>query len=86
MPDDRFAAEQPKITGPATNHFLIEPNNDSDLPQVPRAIRCEVAGTIAIVDKDGTELPYTMAVGEVIDFRAVRVKSTGTTGTFYGWV
>lgn len=85
MPEDKFSAEQPSITGPATGHWLIEPDDNADLPRLPRAIRCESAGTIVIRDKDEVDLTYTMGVGEIIDFRGVRVLDTGTSGTFYGW-
>lgn len=82
---DKFESNAKGLTSPADEHYLIVPDDDNDLPVIPRAIRCEVAGVIVIRDRLGVELPYTMGVGDREDFRGVRVMATGTTGTFYGW-
>lgn len=81
---DRFSSTVLSSTAPGTRHYAITPSDSADLPVRPRAIRCNVAGTIVIRDELGTDLPYVMAVGEVLPFRGVRVLATGTTGTYYG--
>ncbi|MEM6650987.1 MAG: hypothetical protein AAF582_00210 [Pseudomonadota bacterium] len=82
---DEFAGAT-SFTGPATKQFLIVPDDDNDLPRIPRVIYCHVAGTVVVRDQEGTALPYAMQVGDRIDFRGRRVLATGTSGTFYGWI
>jgi hypothetical protein len=82
---DEFATFTKGLTSPATKHFAIIPDDTSDLPMIPRVIYCQEEGVVLIRDSEGVTLPYTMAVGDRIDFRGVRVMATGTTGTYYGW-
>lgn len=70
---------------PADRHFLIAPSDTVDLSPIPRAIVCQAAGTITVRDGAGTDLPYTMVVGQIMPFRGVRVLATGASGTYYGW-
>ena len=82
---DEFESFTKGLTSPATKHFAIIPDDNADLPILPRVIYCHVEGTIVVRDSEGTTLPYTMVAGDCIDFRGVRVMNTGTTGTYYGW-
>lgn len=72
-------------TNPGDVHFQIVPDNATNMTQTPRAIYCAVAGTAQVVDRAGTVLPYVMTQGQVLPFRGVRINSTSTTGTYYGW-
>lgn len=81
---DAFDQHAAGLDSPFTVHFLITPSNTENLPERPRAVRCEVAGTAVLVDERGTALSYTLEVGEVISGRIVRVNATGTTATLYG--
>lgn len=83
MPD-AFDNHPNSLESPFTRHFLITPDNSVNMTDRPRAIRCNVAGTAVLVDEAGTALSYTLAVGEVISGRIVRVNATGTTATLYG--
>lgn len=82
---DEFISFEPGLTSPATKHFAIIPDDLVDLTILPRVIYCQSEGTIVIRDEFGVTLPYTMQIGDRLDFRGVRVMDTGTTGTFYGW-
>ena len=82
---DEFEAYTKGLTSPATKHFAIVPDDNADLPVLPRVIYCQMDGTIMGRDDEGVDLPYTMGSGDRIDFRGVRVLATGTTGTYYGW-
>ena len=73
------------MTNPAEIHTLVVPNDFADLPYIPRALRCNVAGTCTIVDKLGTSLLYNVLQGEVMVFRGVRIMATGTTATMFTW-
>lgn len=76
---------QESIT-PARNHFEIVPSDTEVLPNQPKAIYCQAAGTIQIVDESGKQLAYALTAGQVLPLRATKVMSTGTTGTYYGWL
>lgn len=73
------------ITSSARDVFLIVPSDTVELPLAPKAIRCDVAGTITFraVD-DATFVTMTMAAGEILPVRAAHVKATGTTATLHG--
>jgi len=83
---DPFASNTLVPGGMATRHVTITPDDDNDLPEIPRGLYCEGAGTVAIVDEAGTEKSYTLTQGQVLTFRPVRVKASGTTATVYGWI
>lgn len=82
---DEFQTFTKGLTSPATTHFAIQPDDNNDLPILPRVIFCQTEGTIVIRDREGVDLPYTLMAGDQLAFRGVRVLSTGTTGTYYGW-
>ena len=82
---DEFQSFTKGLTSPATKHFAIQPDDGADLPILPRVIYFQTEGTIVIRDNDGVDLPYTLMAGAHLEFRGVRVLSTGTTGTYYGW-
>lgn len=82
---DEFQSFTKGLTSPATKHFAITPDDDTDLPVLPRVIYCAADGTIVVRDESGVDLSYTMIAGDRLDFRAVRVLAAGTTGTYYGW-
>ncbi|MEO0370464.1 MAG: hypothetical protein AAF231_03320 [Pseudomonadota bacterium] len=82
---DEFQSLTKGLSSPATKHFAIQPSDTADLPMLPRVVFCQTEGTIMIRDSEGVDLPYTMLAGDRLDFRGVRVLSTGTTGTYYGW-
>ena len=83
---DKFESYVPGLTSPATEHFLITPSDTDDLPYLPRVIYCQIAGNIVVRNSVNVEQTYEMAARDRLDFRAVRVMDTGTSGTFYGWV
>ena len=72
------------LESPADRHFAIVPSDTVDLAIIPRALFCQAAGTVVIRDADGTDLPYTLAQGQILPFRGRRILATGTSGTFYG--
>ena len=71
---------------PADKHFVITPNDSVDLAILPRALRIGTAGDVVVTDIDGDDVTYTCVAGELLLFRAVRIKATGTTATgIIGW-
>lgn len=81
---DAFADHRSALDSPATKHWLLTADTEADVSPRPRAIHCEVAGTITIRDEHGTELSYAMAAGDQRPFRAARITAIAS-GTFYGW-
>jgi hypothetical protein len=82
---DNFKSHQRSLESPGDRHKRIVPSDTAVVVPRPRALWCEVEGTVAIEDRDGTVLTYTLMAGQVLPFRAVRVRATGTTATVYGW-
>jgi hypothetical protein len=75
-------------TSAAVEFFEITPDDDADLPEVPRAIYVGVSGDIALVGKAGTDpvLHRSVPVGPFL-VAPSRVMETGTTATgLVGWV
>jgi len=77
------------IYAPATRHFAITPDDDTDLEATeaqPRALYIGTGGTLSMTDEVGAIVIYTVSDGQVIPFRPVRVRATGTTATgIIGW-
>jgi hypothetical protein len=68
---------------PGQRHHAIVPGPEVLSPK-PRAIWCQTAGDVTVVDEAGTSLVYTVSQGQVLDFRAHRI--TASTATLYGWI
>ncbi len=82
---DNFQHHSTGLDSPATRHFAITPSDTADVNPRPRALYCRAAGDVVIRDAAWTDLTYTLAVGDVLPFRGVRILATGTTATLYGW-
>lgn len=82
---DNFAGFAASLTSPGELHYVVTPSDSSDLDPRPRALKCLTAGNVVIRDAAGIDVTYPVEVGEVIEFRAVRVLATGTTATVVAW-
>jgi hypothetical protein len=82
MPDP-FADQFSRLDSPAARHAAITPAN-SDLATRPRALKCLTAGNVVVRDEAGVDVTYPVAAGELLQIRAVQVR-TGTTATVVGW-
>lgn len=82
---DNFENHQRGLESPADRHRAIVPSDDAPVSPRPRALWCQSAGDLAIEDRDGTVLSYAVQPGQILPFRAVKVRATGTTATVYGW-
>lgn len=82
---DRFQGHSKGLESPADTHFAIIPADGTDLVPRPRALYCQSAGTVAVMDRTGVVMGYAVQAGQVLPFRAVRVMATGTTATVFGW-
>ncbi len=82
---DNFAGFAASLISPGELHFPVVPSDTSDLNPRPRALKCIAAGNVAVRDIAGTDITYPVEVGEVLEFRAIRVLATGTTAVVVAW-
>lgn len=82
---DPFVGNAVGLSSPATRHFAITPDDDTDLAILPRAIFCAASGTAVLRDGGGQDITYNLTIGDVVPFRPSRVLATGTTATLVGW-
>ena len=82
---DAFQSNQAGLESPGERHYEITPSDSADLPRIPRALRVQTDGDVAVRDKFGTDITYPVTAGEVLPFRGVRILATGTTATVVGW-
>jgi hypothetical protein len=85
MPIDHFDTHQRGLDSPAESHQAIVPSDSTPVDPRPRALYVQTAGDLALEDRSGTVLTYAVQAGQVLPFRASRVRATGTTATVYGW-
>lgn len=85
MPVDNFESHQRGLESPADRHQAIVPSDSAPVDPRPRALYCQTAGEVAVEDRQGVVLTYAVQAGQVLPFRAARVRATGTTATVYGW-
>lgn len=82
---DSFKGLSSALADPGTRDTPIEPDDDADLPEVPRFIYVGATGDIAMIGRDaGADAEPTIwpavPVG-IHPFRPRRVMETGTTAT-----
>ncbi|WP_306116430.1 MULTISPECIES: hypothetical protein [unclassified Roseovarius] len=82
---DNFAGFAASLTSPGETHYVVSPSDTADLDPRPRALKCIASGTVAVRDGAGTDVTYPVEVGDVLEFRAVRVLATGTTAVVVAW-
>jgi hypothetical protein len=64
-------------------HRTVTPSN-TDALVTDYILYCTVAGTAAVVDKDGVQISYTLVAGDIVPVIAWKVMATGTTATLVG--
>lgn len=79
---DPFALEMTGLSDPASHHYAVTPSDGSDLSPRPRAVYVGGAGDVSMTDAGGAAVTWAgVPAGTTIPFRAVRIRSTGTTAT-----
>lgn len=73
------------LEAPALKMFAIVPHATNEVDPLPKAIRCDVAGTVALrAAGSAADISITMAAGEQLAVRAQYVRAAGTTATLHG--
>lgn len=66
---------------PASDAFLITPNDGADLPSACRAFYSSVAGNIRVMTYDGSDVILPMGAFQLLPLAITRVYATSTTAT-----
>jgi len=79
---DKFQKFYPHLESPAENGYSIVPSNVSDLPYITRKLYVGGTGNIVLNTSGGDNITLVgVQIGTVLNIRASRVFSTGTTAT-----
>ena len=82
---DQFANFGDTVSTPAKKMFAITPDATAAVSPIPKAIRCDVAGTVALrAMGSAADVSITMAAGEVLPVRVQYVRASGTSATLHG--
>ncbi|MEO1638566.1 MAG: hypothetical protein AAFU41_04890 [Pseudomonadota bacterium] len=84
MPDI-FDTDYVSLTAPAVSHYIVIPTDVADLPQRPRALYVNAAGTAVMEDAAGEVISYELTAGTVLAIRPTRIRATGTTAQLIAW-
>lgn len=77
---DNFKSEEMELHSPAEDAQIVTPNDDGDLPYIPRAFLVASDGNVKVTTKRGTVITFTgLKQGMLIPLRVTRIWSTGTT-------
>jgi hypothetical protein len=82
---DNFQAHQRGLESPGDRHQAITPSDTLNVIPRPRALWVQAGGTLVLEDAQGVALSYMVQAGQILPFRAARVRATGTTATVFGW-
>lgn len=82
---DQFQNKADELTSAARRMYLITPHATNEVDPLPKAIRADTAGTVALRSIDATaDVTINMAAGEVLPVRAQFIRAAGTTATVHG--
>jgi hypothetical protein len=82
---DKFGGFSDGIGSPAREMFLITPHATNAVDPLPKAIRANTAGTLALRAVGSTaDVSINVVAGEVIDVRAEFVRAAGTSAVVHG--
>ena len=70
---------------PARQWRAITPSDTVTIDFNMKAIYCVTDGTVSLEDDQGHILPFTMTAGTWLAVMPVRVRATGTTGSYYAF-
>ena len=78
-PENKSFPGQNHLSSQGESWAPLEPDDDTDLPFVPKAVHCASAtgGAFTAVGADGEEAPFWAVPGATIPIRPVRILATG---------
>jgi hypothetical protein len=83
MPDN-FAVFKTNLESPATNAYLVAPNDSADLPVTTRALMVNADGSVKMEfakDPSGSFVTIALKAGQTYPFRIRKIYSNGTNAT-----
>lgn len=69
------------VSDQADTWATITPSDATVLNPLPKAVRCDGAGVVALKGRDNVVVNFTVAAGETLPLRPKSVMATGTTAT-----
>ncbi|PYE82228.1 spike base protein, RCAP_Rcc01079 family [Pseudoroseicyclus aestuarii] len=81
MPQDPFRNHATSLHGPASSLEIVVPDDDTDLPRIPRALCVGESGWVSVVTASGETGDVFIAAGVPFPLRVRRVRASGTTAT-----
>lgn len=82
---DEFSTYSDEVSAPARKMFAITPHATDEVSPLPKAIRCDAPGTVALrAVGSSADVSITMAAGEQLAVRAKFIRAAGTTATLHG--
>ena len=70
-----------EATAPAIRWTAVTPDDAAALDPMPRALFVGVSGTLALEDRTGLIVTWTVAGGQFLPVAPMRIRATGTTAT-----
>ncbi len=82
-----FSDNNKGTTSPATVHQALAANTQLTFssPDYPRAIFCQAAGSLVMIDAAGTTVTYTVTAGQIIPFSPAEITSATDIATVIWW-
>lgn len=81
MPKDKYSAYVDTPGLPASFVLEIQPDDDTDLPQILSGLNVATPGTVRVTTRDGSVGSVFVEAGTIFPLRIKRVWATGTTAT-----
>lgn len=77
---DKFSKYYVNLESPLTEGYLAVPNNSQDLPNVSRAIHCNIGGTASVIFYDSnSSVTLNLVEGAMYPYRIKKINAVGTT-------
>ena len=80
-PSYTYSGQNERISDQADSWAVVTPNDAVELFPIPKAIRVNGAGDLALRGRDGVAVTFAVAAGETLPLRPKVVLATGTTAT-----
>jgi len=79
--DDKYASYSNGLNGPVDEWVTVTPDDNADLPFLPKAIHVAGSGSVVCVSASGSQATFVFGSGEDKRIRPVRILATGTDAT-----
>lgn len=85
MAQDNYAGQSNAIAAPSEDFALIVPDDDVDLPVLPKWVFCGTGGTVSIHNRLGVVVTFVAVDGQFLPIRPRRVLEATTAQLIAGY-